>query len=148
MEAEQKYPGYSTAVARAQAFAKACHQGQVDRAGQPYIGHLARVAQRLAEPELQVVAWLHDSIEDAGVSFADLAVGFGEATARAVVALTHQQGEGYLAYVARLREEPVARLVKISDLIDNSNLSRLPQVTLADVERQGKYNQALRLLLG
>lgn len=42
---------------------------------------------------------------------------------------------------------PMARQVKISDLIDNRNLSRIPHVTLKDVERQKKYNKALKKLL-
>ena len=42
---------------------------------------------------------------------------------------------------------PVARQVKISDLIDNSNLSRIPHVTMKDVKRQAKYNKALKKLL-
>lgn len=61
--------------------------------------------------------------------------------------MTHREDEAYDDYVARAKSDPVARMVKISDLIDNSNLSRLPQVTLKDVDRQAKYNRALHFLL-
>ena len=47
----------------------------------------------------------------------------------------------------RAGRNPLGREVKISDLIDNSNLSRLETVTMIDVLRQKKYNDALQYLL-
>ncbi len=134
-------------VERARAIAAARHAGQVDKAGAPYIGHPERVAGRLSAPEEQVVGWLHDTVEDTGLSLAGVEAEFGEEIARAVDAVSRRPGEEWEAYLARVKQNPIARQVKISDLIDNSNLSRLPVVTARDVERQGKYNRALRFLM-
>ena len=72
---------------------------------------------------------------------------FGPETAAAVDAISHREGESWEDYIARVAANPVARAVKISDMIDNSNLSRLEAVTLRDVERQAKYNRALLFLM-
>ena len=138
---------YSTDVAAARDLAIGIHAGQTDKAGQPYIGHLDRVAKRLSDPRAQVVAYLHDSIEDTGIDAAFLTEKFGDGTAYSVLKMTHSPRTPYMDYVRAIKDDPIARQVKISDLIDNSNLSRLPLVTIRDAERQRKYNDALQLLL-
>lgn len=140
---------YCTDIEKAKDFATERHAGAVDKAGQPYTGHLERVASRLSEcPAAAVVAWLHDTVEDAGVSLKTVAELFGSDTAAAVDTVTHREGEDYMDYVRRAGHHPIGRLVKISDLIDNSNLGRLKTVTVQDVARQRKYNDALALLIG
>ncbi|MBR4360150.1 MAG: HD domain-containing protein [Clostridia bacterium] len=134
-------------VKTAQKWAERLHQGQVDKSGKPYIGHPARVAGRLHSPEAQVVGWLHDTVEDTGLALSDIEKEFGPETAEAVDAISRRAGEDWDAYLLRVKKNPIARQVKISDLIDNSNLSRLENVTLGDVERQAKYNRALAFLL-
>lgn len=139
---------YSVDVEKARKFALHAHTGRVDKAGMPYAGHLERVAGRLMDdPATAVVAWLHDTVEDTGVTLDLIRSEFGEETAAAVEAITHRPGEDYMEYVKRAGEHPFARKVKISDLIDNSNLSRLPNVTMKDVNRQKKYNVALSYLM-
>ena len=134
-------------VEEARALAASRHAGQADKAGAPYIGHPQRVAGRLNSPEEQIVGWLHDTVEDTGLSLAEVEARFGKAVAQAVDAVSRREGEPWEAYLLRVKANPVARRVKISDLIDNSNLSRLPRVTRRDVERQGKYNRALLFLM-
>ena len=138
---------YSTDVEGARALATRQHEGQVDKAGMPYITHSMRVAGRLESPEAQVVGWLHDTVEDTGLTLAEVEAQFGPDTAGAVDAVSRREGEAWEDYLERVRANPVARQVKISDLIDNSNLGRIPHVTLRDVERQEKYNRALKMLL-
>lgn len=138
---------YSTDVERAKALALQAHAGQVDRAGEPYAGHPARVAARMRTDEARVVAWLHDVVEDTGVTLAEIEAAFGLETAAAVNAITHRGDEPWGDYLYRVKANPVATAVKISDLIDNSNLSRLPEVTARDVARQAKYNRALYFLM-
>lgn len=138
---------YSTDVEAARALAERMHEGQLDKAGQPYITHPMRVASRLKSPEAQVVGWLHDTVEDTGLTLAEVEAQFGPDTAGAVDAVSRREGEAWEDYLERVRANPVARQVKISDLIDNSNLGRIPHVTLRDVERQAKYNRALKMLL-
>ena len=138
---------YSVDVTTAKAWAVRWHEGQRDKAGQPYVTHPERVAGRLSAPEEQVVAWLHDTVEDTGLTLREIENTFGPETAAAVDAVSRREGETWDDYLLRVRQNPVAREVKISDLIDNSNLSRLKEITLRDVDRQAKYNRALRFLL-
>ena len=138
---------FSKDVKTAQAWAEKLHQGQVDKSGKPYVGHPARVAGRLDSLEAQVVGWLHDTVEDTDLSLQEIEIEFGPETAAAVDAVSRKGGEEWEAYLHRVKTNPIARQVKISDLIDNSDLSRLDKVTIRDVERQAKYNRALMFLL-
>ena len=98
-------------------------------------------------PEEQVVGWLHDTVEDTGLSLEEVERQFGPETAAAVDAVSRRDGEAWENYLERVKQNPTARAVKISDLIDNSNLSRLDRVTMKDVRRQEKYNRALQFLM-
>ncbi len=138
---------YSTDVEAAKALAVKMHEGQTDKAGLAYITHPQRVASRLKTPEAQVVGWLHDTVEDTALTLAEVEARFGQETAAAVDAVSRREGEAWDAYLKRVKSNPVARRVKISDLIDNSNLSRIPRVTMRDVQRQARYNRALQELL-
>lgn len=134
-------------VAGAKALAEKAHAGQFDRAGLPYVGHPMRVAGRMQTPETQVVGWLHDTVEDTAVTLKDIEAAFGPETAAAVDAISRREGEKWRDYLVRVKANPTATAVKLSDLIDNSNLSRLPTVTLRDVKRQKRYNKALKYLM-
>ena len=134
-------------VQTAQAWAEKLHQGQVDKSGKSYIGHPARVAGRLDSLEAQVVGWLHDTVEDTGLSLLEVEKQFGPETAAAVDAVSRRTGEAWDSYLLRVKQNPIACQVKISDLIDNSNLTRLEKVAIRDVERQAKYNRALKFLM-
>lgn len=138
---------FSKEIESARLLAERQHQGQVDKAGMPYISHPARVAERMKTPEEKVVGWLHDTVEDTGLSLSDIEQQFGPETADAVDAISRREGEPWEEYLQRVKLNPIARSVKISDLIDNSNLSRLEDITIKDVKRQEKYNRALYFLL-
>ncbi len=138
---------YSTDIQAARALAERMHEGQFDKSGLPYVTHPERVASRLDSPEAQVVGWLHDTVEDTPLTVFDIEAQFGPETAAAVDAISRRDDEGWEEYIERVAKNPVARKVKISDLVDNSNLSRLPTVTMKDVKRQAKYNRALKRLL-
>ena len=138
---------YSTDVEAARLLATQAHSGQTDKAGLPYITHPERVAGRLEDPAVQVVGWLHDTMEDTAVTLSEIEAQFGPETAAAVGAISRRDGEKWSDYLGRVAANPVARQVKISDLIDNSNLGRIPHVTMKDVKRQTRYNKALEKLL-
>ena len=138
---------YSVNVECAKALAEKAHTGAVDKSGEPYIGHPARVAARLDDPALKVIGWLHDVVEDTPVGLAEIRDAFGPETAAAVDAVSRREGESWAAYLTRVKLNPAATAVKISDLIDNSNLSRLTKVTAKDVKRQARYNRALYFLM-
>ena len=139
---------YSTDVEAARLLATQAHSGQADKAGVPYITHPERVAGRLEDPAAQVVGWLHDTVEDTSLTLAEIEAQFGSETAAAVDAISRREGEAWRDYLGRVAANPVAKAVKISDLIDNSNLGRIPVITMKDVKRQERYNKALQELMG
>jgi (p)ppGpp synthase/HD superfamily hydrolase len=140
-------------IEAARQIAVAAHAGQVDKAGKPYIGHLARVAARIEnDPEAIATAWLHDSIEDTELGPEDLRHGgIPEAVIDAVVLLTRVPGQSAQQYYAAVREHPLALLVKIADLDDNSDPGRLAALPPETAERlREKYaaaREALRITL-
>ena len=138
---------YSKDVSLAESIAREAHAGTADKAGAPYIDHPRRVAERMTTDEEKVVAWLHDVVEDTMVNIVDIALRFGEETAEAVECITHRKGELWSDYLTRVKSNPVSKAVKISDLIDNVSLNRLPSVSAKDVRRSEKYIRALYFLM-
>ena len=128
----------------ARSIAERAHGGQLDKAGRPYIEHPAHVAAHVDGDAAKAAAWLHDVVEDTGATFDGLrAAGISEEVIEAVRLLTHDPATPYMEYVRRIRENPMARAVKLADLAHNSDLSRLPMVTEADLERRRKYQKAI-----
>ena len=135
-------------VRKAEAIARQAHANQVDKSGKPYFGHIERVAARMTSDEARCVAYLHDILEDTDVlPEAEMRRIFGDEITDGVLSVTRFGKEPYDAFVRRAGRNPLGREVKIADLIDNSNLSRLDEVTIVDVLRQRKYNEALEYLL-
>ena len=137
-----------TLVQRAAAIARKAHANQVDKSGKPYIGHIERVAARVDSDEAKCVALLHDVLEDTDIlPEPEMRRIFGDAITDGVLSVTRGEDESYEAFVRRAGENPLGRQVKLADLIDNSNLSRLDKIAMTDVQRQRKYNDALMYLL-
>lgn len=123
--------------------ANEAHAGQEDKAGQPYILHPLRVMLRLASEDEQIVALLHDVLEDADVSSANLReAGIPERLVASVEVLSKRDGEDYEPYLERVKRDPVARAVKLADLEDNLNVRRLSAVEAGDAKRLTKYLRA------
>ena len=132
---------------RALTIAATAHAGQKERNGAPYILHPIRVMLAVVTPDERMAAVLHDVVEDTAVTFAQLRdEGFPAEVLEAVELLTHDDAEPYLDYVRRAGKHAVARAVKMADLRDNLDVSRLPKVTDRDRERFGRYEAALALL--
>lgn len=129
------------------ALAAKAHEGQVDKAGQPYVLHPLRMMLRLTTPEERITAVLHDVVEDCGVTLEQLrAEGFSEAVIDAVAAVTRQPDETYEAFVLRAAANPIGRRVKLADLADNSDLSRIANPTERDRKRLEKYKRAIKTI--
>ncbi|MCS5639727.1 MAG: HD domain-containing protein [Candidatus Marinimicrobia bacterium] len=127
--------------------AKHHHKGQTDKAGKPYIEHPLRVMNQMKSEKEKIVAVLHDIVEDTDISLNDLRnEGFSEEVVSAVECLTKQDGENYDSYIERISFNPLAVKIKLADLEDNRDLTRLPQVTDKDLERLEKYDKALEKL--
>ncbi|MGC6325720.1 HD domain-containing protein [Pasteurella multocida] len=133
---------------KAEEYAKSIHSHQLDKAGKPYIEHLAFVADFVANQSDDVIAtaWLHDSVEDTETSLEDITRLFGDVIAEAVNAITKQQGENYQDYLVRVKSNEIARKVKVADLTHNMDLSRLLCITEQDRKRVEKYQMALEFL--
>lgn len=125
------------------------HHGQVDKSGLPYIHHPLHLAEQMNTEEACIVALLHDVIEDTNTTFEDLeAFSFGEEIIDALKLLTRNKDEDYFAYVERISKNPIAKQVKIADLMHNSDPTRLSQIYETDRKRLEKYNKALQILQG
>ena len=72
--------------------------------------------------------------------------GFPESVLRAIDALSKRDGESYDDFLARVEAEPLATRVKLLDLADNADLSRLASPTDADRARVEKYRRAIARL--
>ena len=127
--------------------AAAAHRGQFDKAGMPYILHPLRVMQRVEAYEERIAAVLHDTVEDGGVELRLIRHRFGERIADAVDALSRRIGESYSEFIARCAGDPIARVVKLADLYDNLDRTRIPFPSPADEARWEKYTRAKAVLL-
>lgn len=124
------------------------HEGQVDKANAPYILHPLRVMLNVPTIEHKIVAVLHDILEDTETTIEDLyQFGFQEHIIDAIVALTKKQGETRLEAAQRARQNPIARVVKLADINDNMDLSRIQSPTIKDFERLKEYQKVRDLLL-
>ncbi len=119
------------------------HQGQFDKADQPYITHPEFVASQVTGDEAKAVAWLHDVVEDTPVTFDDLrAAGLSENVIAGIDAITKREGEDYETYLERVAANPLARAVKLADLTHNMDTRRLKVITEKTKERLEKYQFA------
>lgn len=131
--------------------ARIAHWGQLDKAGKPYIKHPEAVAKML-EPhgENAVVAgWLHDVVEDGGITLDDLRrFGFPEEVVRAVDSVTRRPNETYMDMIRRASADPLGRLVKLADNAHNSSRERLALLDEDTRERlEKRYAKARTALL-
>jgi hypothetical protein len=130
-------------VEKALQIAARAHEGQKDKEGLPYILHPLRAMLSVQGEAAQIVAVLHDVIEDTPVTADDLRqAGFSDEVLAAVLCVTHREGESYADYVVRCKGNEIARRVKLADLTDNSRLDRTilrPQRFEDDVARLRKY---------
>ncbi|MDR9865908.1 HD domain-containing protein [Pseudomonas baetica] len=129
---------------RAIAIAATAHAGQVDKGGAPYILHPLKVMLRMTSLEERIVAVLHDVVEDCDISLDDLRKeGFSEEVLTAIASVTKVPGESYEEFVERAAQNPIGRVVKLADLEENSDLSRIASPSWEDLERIEKYRRAI-----
>ena len=123
------------------------HKNQVDKSGMPYVFHPFHVAEQMKDEVTTIVALLHDVVEDTDYTLDDIAAkGFGQDVVDALALMTHDKNVPYLDYVARIRNNPVARAVKLADLAHNSDPTRLDVIDEKAKERLDKYQKAIAIL--
>ena len=121
------------------------HNGQVDKGGNDYINHPIRVSENCSLDEEKIVALLHDTIEDGDIT-ADYLImqGFPHDIVDAVLSVSRNKDEGYFDFILRCKANPIGRRVKISDLKDNMDITRLNELTEKDINRLKKYPRLIR----
>ena len=125
----------------------AAHKDQQDKSGMPYVFHPFHLAEQMQTEETTIVALLHDVVEDTDYTLEDLAaMGFDPVVIEALTLLTHDENVPYMEYVRTIKDNPVAKAVKLADLQHNSDLSRLDTVDEKALARREKYLKALALL--
>lgn len=121
-----------------------------DKAGEPYILHCLRVMNnpRLNTVAKKIVGVLHDGPEDGIITIEELrAHKFPEYIIEALVLLDYKNSDlSYQGYIKRLSFNEIAKDVKLSDLEDNSQITRLKGLTKQDFERMEKYHIAYTYL--
>lgn len=123
------------------------HKDQVDKSGLPYVFHPFHLAEQMITEETTIVALLHDVVEDTHFTLEDIsAMGFPESVTNALALLTHDDAVPYMEYVAAIRNNPIAKAVKLADLQHNSDLTRLDLVDAKALQRVEKYRIAIELL--
>ena len=133
---------------RAIQIAVEAHAGVKDRGGKAYILHPLSVMMRVESEAEKIVAVLHDVIEDTDWTFDNLSEeGFSEEIIDALKSVTKTSDEeDYDQFVLRAQKNEIGRKVKIADIKENLDVTRLGHLTEKDIARMNKYKKALRLL--
>lgn len=136
-------------IQKAYKMAKEAHEGQLDKAGNDYILHPMTVASNVGNSEYAiVVGLLHDVCEDTDVTLEEIEKEFPIEVYEAVKCMTHEKDVPYMDYIRALKDNEIAKKVKLSDLKHNMDLSRIKNVTQRDLDRlEYKYKPALAFLL-
>jgi guanosine-3',5'-bis(diphosphate) 3'-pyrophosphohydrolase len=127
-------------VSEAAEFAARRHSGmsRKGRGNEPYINHLAEVANLLADAtdgadaELVAAGWLHDTVEDTDTTREELAQKFSERVAALVVEVTDDMNLSQTERRQKQIEDAPhksagAKLIKIADKVSNVRARIAPQ---------------------
>ena len=127
---------------KAIALARIAHERQVDKGGKAYINHPLRVMNNVGTIDEKIVAVLHDAVEDSELTLEDLRrEGFSDGIVEAIDAISKRSGEKRKEYLKRVKSNSIALTVKIADMRDNADISRIPNPTERDHERTRIYKR-------
>lgn len=140
---------YTPLTMKAMKLAYEAHHGQLDYNGMPYVFHPYHLAEQMTDEITTCVALLHDLVEDTDWTIEQLAEEFPPEVTQAVALLTHDESVDYFEYVRPIKDNPVAKAVKLADLAHNSDEMRcigcdIPEETLA--RWREKYSRAKEIL--
>lgn len=138
---------YTPLTNRAMQIAYQAHHGQTDKGGLPYIFHPYHLAEQMEDEYTVCIALLHDVMEDTAVTREELAAEFPKEIIDALDLLTHRDGVPYFEYVEKIKDNPLARTVKLADLTHNTDKTRLPENDPSVQRRwEEKYRKAFEIL--
>ena len=129
---------------RAIEIARQAHAGQVDKAGEDYVEHPLRIMWKAKTEDEQIIGVLHDVVEDSDWTFEMLEEeGFSSEVIEALRCMTKlSDDEDYDHFIDRVLTNTLAMRVKLLDLEDNMDLTRLSECTEDDIRRNQKYQLA------
>jgi GTP diphosphokinase / guanosine-3',5'-bis(diphosphate) 3'-diphosphatase len=134
-------------LSKAISIASKAHEDQFRWCGEPYILHPIRIMMEMKTTEEKIVAILHDTIEDTVVNDATLkALGFDKLIIDAILAITKKENEPYEDYIFRVKDNKLARKVKLKDIKDNLDVTSMKSVTKEHQERINKYLWSIKIL--
>lgn len=123
----------------------------LDKGGYPYIMHLIYVYKNVSSKDEKVVALLHDVIEDKGIKESELLyIGFTKKQINDVKMLTRVKPMDYNTYIDNLIKNgsKEALDVKLADLKNNMDMSRIKNPSIKDYERvEKRYAPAYERIL-
>ena len=139
---------YTELTNEAMKIAYRAHHGQVDKGGIPYIFHPYHLAEQMTDEYTTCTALLHDVVEDPDTTLEELAAIFPKEVIDALALLTHADGVDYYEYAAKIRDNPIAKAVKLADLTHNSDQTRMAgDADPAALKRwEEKYRKAFEIL--
>lgn len=126
------------------------HHGQCDINGVPYIFHPYHVAEQMTNEYSVCAALLHDVAEDTDITVEDLKKDFPSEVTDALELLAHKKDSDYFEYIRKIRKNPIAKEVKLADIMHNSDQSRIikdtPETRRKKENWKQKYEKALQIL--
>ena len=140
---------YSKLTIKAMNIAYQAHLGQFDKCGVPYIFHPIHLAEQMDDEYSCCVALLHDTVEDTEISIEELCKEFPREVTEAIRLMTHEDDTDYFDYVRAIKENPIAKKVKLADLAHNSDQSRCVGCDIPAERLQAwkeKYSKARQIL--
>ena len=145
---------YTPLTNKALIFAYNAHHGQLDYNGIPFIFHPLHLAEQMDDEISCCAALLHDIVEDTELTLDDLRKEFPEEVVKIVALLTHEDSAeynytDYFSYIEKIKENPIARKVKLADIAHNSDQTRCVGSGLSAEQLtfwQQKYQKALEIL--
>ena len=115
--------------------------------GEAYKLHTYRVMEAMDTEEEQLVALLHDIVEDTELSMADLeGEGFSKAVLGAVEDLTKGNSIRYFDYIEDLSLNPLAAKVKLAELKDNMDAVRVNRMSFQTYSLEDRCEKAISIL--
>lgn len=141
---------------KAQKIVERTFQGKRDKSGESYLLHLYFVSDHVDTKEEKIVGLLHDILEDTEITEFDLEeVEFSDEIITSVQLLTRNKTESYSDYIDRIinSNNLTALKVKLVDMENNMDLSRIDNPTKKDYERNEKkykpqYKKLIKVIEG
>lgn len=140
---------YTELTNKAMKLAYDAHHGQLDYSGVPYIFHPYHLAEQMNDEITACVALLHDVVEDTYITIEQLEKEFPAEVTNAIKLLTHDSNIDYFDYIRTIKKNPIAKIVKMADLLHNSNQNRIMDGTVSTnklVYWNEKYTRARQIL--